>query len=144
MKIPQKVHLKKKICPWKFLQYFTFENEIHASETLRKSYPLNCKNAQKKTKSPPVKPNFQSVKQMKKSAPEKKSAGKKSQQIGKLHSWNTKCAPDRNRQNVQKGISRVLFIFTGKKKTENMSQIPQPKFQDWKSAMKFHEKFHEI
>ena len=37
------------------------------------------------------------------------------------------------------------FNFHGKKqKTENMSQNLQPKFQYWKSAMKFHEKFHEI
>ena len=29
---PQKVHVKEKICPWKFLQNSARENQIHARE----------------------------------------------------------------------------------------------------------------
>ena len=86
-----------------------------------------------------------------KKCPWKKSAGKKSQKIEKLHSWNIKSAPDRNRHNDQKRVSRVLFIFTKKKLKIICPKFPNRNFNigkvKWnftRNFMKFRAIFHKI
>ena len=56
----------------------------------------------------------------------------------------TQNVPRKKITKMTKNVFHGYFSFSREKKTENMSQNPQPKFQYWKSAMKFHEKFHEI
>ena len=63
MKIPQKVHVKKKICPWKFWYNSTRETKIDAREKFNKIDPWQGISS---LKSAPAKQKFQPGKKWKK------------------------------------------------------------------------------
>ena len=91
MKISLKVHVKKKICPWKF-----------------------CKIPPVKTKYLPLKPKFQHVKKMKKSAWKQKCAWKKLKKC-KFLGVKHKMSPWKKSPQLPKTCFTGTFHFHGKK-----------------------------
>ena len=90
----------------KFFKISTLENKIDAHEKFNKIYPWKGISS---LKSAAVKPNFQPVKKMEKSAREKISGREISPIIEKLRTWNAKNALKKKSKNGQKCVSRVLF-----------------------------------